>query len=1070
MPVALLWSLSVSAADIPADKQLTGSVVTAIAAERTGRIGKAKPFTVHSGHKRYIVELNSPPVAVYREKKQQEVSLARDSSRRAAVRSAEQHRRTVAQEQDAVVSAIQQVFPTAAVDKRFDMVFNGVVIEGTALDAEQLTTLPNVKRVYEDRLVYVNTDNSLAVTGASAAWSLLNGQDLAGAGIKIAVIDSGIRPENPMFDDAGISTPATSGLPADDYCRTHEPSFCNDKVIVARTYPAPPDKAVAEYLTPLAYNSHGTHVAGIIAGRRVVATLDNGNSAELSGVAPGAYLMVYKALYATTDGRAAGYSSSLLAAINDAVKDGAHIINNSWGGLAGEDPDFSPYKAVYQAVEEAGVLLVSAAGNDGESGAGTIGCPGCIEAGITVANTNNLDRVHPTSSRGPNGDNRFIKPDLAAPGTSILSAASPDENSSTAPFAFKAMTGTSMAAPHVAGAAALISAAHPSWTPAQIKAALTTTSHPDVQNTDGTAANAFATGAGRLDISQAINAGLAVSPVSVAGHYCLNRCQFSLSAGHLAKEAVTWAGSLTFDKSSGVTGILSIDGTNTDAMSLNSTATQRYFSVVVDTAYAQKEQWHFGEVVWQDTGGKYPDARIPVAVYAGNSSNKNQLTSSGAVIMPGQYAQLTTQWDNIVSASGLQIYIPDGVTVEGQPVATITDSTLHGSSVARYNPEAGVIRWSGALNSWFTPADRWALPSLAHNTALTPVGCHSSNACDEGMFTLQVEDKGITYLGMSVKNITFHSNGYLTFNSKPINGQVFLNDELPTSRASGAVLAPFWTDLDIAAAGDWYAASREISGKRYYILEWNNAYHATDSSNNRYTFQVILAQGGTEETYINYIDIGPLPERLTVGVQDFSGKGSSFYYNGTGIEPASGSAYRIEKSAGSQVELTYLVSSRQLKTMQLHQDTTAVVDLTDRSSARYIIKSELQAGSQTTTAYSLFEVVPETIGQVQSVSITRQPDNGAVTTDKNGMATYTPAAGFSGRDLFGYTLTDTAGKTTSEAIVGITVIAAAQPDEPPVPPSSSAGSGAGNTESSGGVFSYWLLLWLPLLLVRRSCL
>jgi minor extracellular serine protease Vpr len=75
----------------------------------------------------------------------------------------------------------------------------------------------------------------------------------------------------------------------------------------------------------------------------------------------------------------------LMEALEHAVNDAADVINNSWGGGAGADPATSPYKTMFEAAEAAGVVVVSAAGNDG-SAPKTVGCPGCIESGITVAN------------------------------------------------------------------------------------------------------------------------------------------------------------------------------------------------------------------------------------------------------------------------------------------------------------------------------------------------------------------------------------------------------------------------------------------------------------------------------------------------------------------------------------------------------------------------------------------------------------------------------------------------------------------------------------------------------------
>ncbi len=107
-------------------------------------------------------------------------------------------------------------------------------------------------------------------------------------------------------------------------------------------------------------------------------------------MAPGAYLMAYKALFQVfrADGTVTGSGSNvmLLEALDWAVKDGADVINNSWGGGAGGDPAASPYQESFLAAEAAGVVVVTAAGNDGP-GAKTIGCPSCIESGISVAST-----------------------------------------------------------------------------------------------------------------------------------------------------------------------------------------------------------------------------------------------------------------------------------------------------------------------------------------------------------------------------------------------------------------------------------------------------------------------------------------------------------------------------------------------------------------------------------------------------------------------------------------------------------------------------------------------------------
>ena len=199
----------------------------------------------------------------------------------------------------------------------------------------------------------------------------------------------------------------------------------------------------------------------------------------ISGVAPLAHLGNYRALTIPTDAVGLnGNSPELVAAIEAAVADGMDVINLSLG-----EPEVEPSRdAVARAIDNAaaaGVVPVVAAGNDYQLlGRGSVSSPGTAAAAITVAaavRSQGAERIASFSGSGPTPLTLTLKPDVAAPGVDILSAQPGG--------AFEHLSGTSMAAPHVAGAAALLLERHPGWTVAQVKSALVQTA--DAVRLDG---------------------------------------------------------------------------------------------------------------------------------------------------------------------------------------------------------------------------------------------------------------------------------------------------------------------------------------------------------------------------------------------------------------------------------------------------------------------------------------------------------------------------------------------------------------------------------------------------------
>lgn len=195
-------------------------------------------------------------------------------------------------------------------------------------------------------------------------------------------------------------------------------------------------------------NGHGTHVGGTIAG---------GNASGTSiGVAPGVQFVVAKFL----DGAGSGTFEAALKSMqfmadpdgNPNTNDAPALVSNSWGGGsadAGKAPADEPLCQAVSNWVKLGILPVFAAGNSGPS-AQTLGLPAACPGTLAIGATDKDDQIARFSSRGP-GIWRTIKvtkPDVSAPGVNILS---------TFPNgAYKELSGTSMATPHVAGMAALL--------------------------------------------------------------------------------------------------------------------------------------------------------------------------------------------------------------------------------------------------------------------------------------------------------------------------------------------------------------------------------------------------------------------------------------------------------------------------------------------------------------------------------------------------------------------------------------------------------------------------------------
>jgi subtilisin family serine protease len=396
--------------------------------------------------------------------------------------------------QNVLVRRIQSSVPGAEVRWRYRLVANGFAVVVPRSRVAELAKLPGVDRVWPNvRYHALQARGGPEQIGANKLWGA--GLETSGQGMKIGIVDDGLQATNPYFNPTGYVYPP--GFPKG------QTAFATAKVIVQRTF-APPSPSYKYANSPFdpAQSFHATHVAGIAAGDHNT----SGGGTTISGVAPSAYLGNYKALtIPTPEFGLDGNSAEIAAAIEAAVSDGMNVINLSLG-----EPEVEPtHDIVVTAINNAaaaGVVPVIAAGNDFDTfGYGSVSSPANARDAIAVAAVTANGAIADFSSAGPTPVSLAMKPDVSAPGVDVLSSLPTTQGS------FGLLSGTSMAAPHVAGAAALLKQRHPAWTVPQIKSALAQSGDP-VRGAGTTEAYAIREGGGLVDLPRADNPLLFATP------------------------------------------------------------------------------------------------------------------------------------------------------------------------------------------------------------------------------------------------------------------------------------------------------------------------------------------------------------------------------------------------------------------------------------------------------------------------------------------------------------------------------------------------------------------------------
>ncbi|HZU19641.1 MAG TPA: S8 family serine peptidase [Gaiellaceae bacterium] len=620
------------------------------------------------GLTRVIVRLASPPLAAWNADRAL-ASAAVTQRLNVHTASAQAYLAGLRARQNAVAAAVRQAIPQAQVQERYGIVLDGFAVQLPERSLPRLLRVRGVTKVYPSLSYFSTMDRGPSVIHAPELEAATGDK---GQGIKIAVVDTGVDPTSPFLNPAGFQYPP--GFPKGDGKLT------TPKVIVAKVFPGyPRDRHSTDAFDPT--EPHGTHVAGIAAGdegTNAPAGLDHPAVANLSGVAPKAWIGNYRVFTVPTPLGHEANTPEIVAAFEAAVADGMNVINFSGGGPQTDPANDAMFETIHN-VSLAGVVPVVAAGNDREDfGFGTAGSPGVAPDAISVAATSNAHVFAPAlsvvngppalgavpiqgaggaklptawatadqtivdvssimgtdgkpveshlcgsasepntaigtlpsgsvkgkillvsrgdctfaskaaraqlggaigiilvdnrfgeanpipirlqipagmiadldgaqlraymaqnggqatirvssgieeiptgrsgiitsfSSAGPTDFGWFLKPDIAAPGLDVLSSTPPLTTGST----FSVFAGTSMATPHVAGAAALLLERHPSWTAPEVKSALMSTAGPAWQDTARTQeASVLLEGAGLTNVLAADDPKIFTDPESLS--------------------------------------------------------------------------------------------------------------------------------------------------------------------------------------------------------------------------------------------------------------------------------------------------------------------------------------------------------------------------------------------------------------------------------------------------------------------------------------------------------------------------------------------------------------------------
>jgi subtilisin family serine protease len=524
------------------------------------------------------------------------------------------------------------------------------------------------------------------------------------------------------------------------------------------------------------------------------------------------------------------------------------------------------------------------------------------------------------SSRGPSSD--FIKPDITAPGVQILAGNTPtptDVAAGPPGELFQAIAGTSMSSPHLAGASALVKAAHPGWTPGQIKSALMTSSTQDVLKEDGvTPADPFDRGAGALRVDTAVAAVVTISEtperfVSSAGS---PRDRVDLNLPSI--QANPLPGALTTTRTlQNVTGRdqeFKVSATAANGMTIRVSPREftvrargsRTITITIDGT-AAPDGWSFGQITLRPDDRRAPKVVLPVAARVADSAIPMTHTCTPTTVTRNQAAHCTVTLTNTsAAAADINLSLDAGKSVNVNAVSAPATAGPHG------------FTWTGTLAPVTAPTITSITPggSPAGYVPLSAFGVSPvAGMGDETIVNFNVP--AFKYGGETYTRLGVVSNGYVVVGGGTAADVNFVPQPIPSETRPNNIVAPQWSDLNPSEGGEIRVGTLTDGVDSWLIVDFQDVVYWGTSVGN--SFQTWFQLGDTERTSVANGTVNPAPPGygLSQGAENRTGTSGATFdgqsntdWSITTAPPAPGGSVTVTYDASSSKAGTYLLAPK----------------------------------------------------------------------------------------------------------------------------------------------------------------